>query len=300
MIISGSNLAQDKIVEGATEFLNERASDNFVFIFESQMKQNKVFARFFPNTFEAIKLGDLRLLLTDDLLWKNCVNSDLDSLYPLTISSIFNQKIIPQNYFDRIDQFNTIAQNIFIMDDGNKYPITSLPIDRNSIPQKVFNIINSLNVEYLRIVQCLNDFLPVLKQLNQSSPAVSFSNLGSFTTFNSNVDTVIGSIESLNKLINTDAYEITGKEPLLKLNHELSTFLSSIVGVLKGANVLKNEKVSITYKVLKAFVIIDYLINYPADSINALTSDKDFANNFDKYKVYALFFSQLCDAKSSD
>src|ERR1039457_6914759 len=173
MIISGSNLAQDKIVEGATEFLNERASDNFVFIFESQMKQNKVFARFFPNTFEAIKLGDLRLLLTDDLLWKNCVNSDLDSLYPLTISSIFNQKIIPQNYFDRIDQFNTIAQNIFIMDDGNKYPITSLPIDRNSIPQKVFNIINSLNVEYLRIVQCLNDFLPVLKQLNQSSPAVS-------------------------------------------------------------------------------------------------------------------------------
>jgi len=69
----------DPWVNGVTEFLLERANDNYMYIFERKLASNSFLNKYLPKTLGVAQAGDLRLLLTNRELWKNAVEDDLSA-----------------------------------------------------------------------------------------------------------------------------------------------------------------------------------------------------------------------------
>ena len=71
--------SQDKIVEGASEFLIERANDNFLYIFEQKIKDNKILKIYLPRTYLVISSANIQTLLTNGRVWRESVTTDIDT-----------------------------------------------------------------------------------------------------------------------------------------------------------------------------------------------------------------------------
>lgn len=70
---------EDALVKGVSDFLLDRANDNYVYIFQRKLESNKVMQRYLPATLRVAKSGDLRSLLTNKKLWKSALQQDLES-----------------------------------------------------------------------------------------------------------------------------------------------------------------------------------------------------------------------------
>jgi len=55
---------EKSIIDGASQFLIERAQQNYLYIFEKQIKKDSLFTQYFPKTTKALSDLDLTMLLT--------------------------------------------------------------------------------------------------------------------------------------------------------------------------------------------------------------------------------------------
>jgi hypothetical protein len=79
---------EDALIKGISEFLLDRANDNYVYIFQRKLESNEVFKKYLPATYQVAKAGDLRSLLTNRDLWRTALRQDLDKA--------------PENFVDRV------------------------------------------------------------------------------------------------------------------------------------------------------------------------------------------------------
>ena len=70
--------AGDTFVKGTTDFLLDRANDNYIYIFQRKVESNPLVRKYLPATLRVAKAGDLRSLLTHKNLWKDALKQDLD------------------------------------------------------------------------------------------------------------------------------------------------------------------------------------------------------------------------------
>lgn len=68
---------EDAVIKGVSEFLLDRANDNYVYIFQRKLESNEVLKKYLPATYRVAKTGDLRSLLTNKELWKAAIEKDL-------------------------------------------------------------------------------------------------------------------------------------------------------------------------------------------------------------------------------
>lgn len=66
----------DAWVKGVTEFLLDRANDNYMYIFERKLASNPFLKKYLPETLRVAQAGDLRSLLTHKELWKVALKKD--------------------------------------------------------------------------------------------------------------------------------------------------------------------------------------------------------------------------------
>src|SRR5882672_8643241 len=68
----------DTFVKGATDFLLDRANDNYIYIFQKKLESNPLMQKYLPATLRVAKAGDIRSLITNKKLWKDALDQDLD------------------------------------------------------------------------------------------------------------------------------------------------------------------------------------------------------------------------------
>jgi hypothetical protein len=69
--------ATDTFVKGTTDFLLDRANDNYIYIFQRKLEGNSLLQKYLPDTLRVAKAGDLQSLIMHKELWKEALRSDL-------------------------------------------------------------------------------------------------------------------------------------------------------------------------------------------------------------------------------
>lgn len=69
--------ATDTFVKGTTDFLLDRANDNYIYIFQRKLEANPLLQKYLPETLRVAKAGDIRSLIMHKDLWKNALEMDL-------------------------------------------------------------------------------------------------------------------------------------------------------------------------------------------------------------------------------
>lgn len=294
---------QDKIVEGATEFLIERANDNFIYIFEQKIKDNKILANYFQRTYKVVFTGGIQTLLTNGRVWREAVTADIDTLYTqVWISLGKGFDIFPQDKLDAIDIFLESLQDAKLYYNGKYYPLNSVQF---SDPQEVKNIVNSISNTYISML----DLLEKIRGYFAEKKVESFieglqENFESNKAIKSDVEDINQLkvlINNFNDILNAKDYDITNKENLLYDINKIKPFLGDASDIIASARILIDTSYSFTYRVISSFVIIDYLIKRSEELTHTIYINSDnYDKYFDKFKQYAVFFAQLSDAESVD
>jgi hypothetical protein len=72
-------IAQDA-VGNFSDFLIDRANDNYIYLFEVRLKANPFFGTYFPHTLKTAGSGDLRSLILNRSVWRESFESDMKDL----------------------------------------------------------------------------------------------------------------------------------------------------------------------------------------------------------------------------
>lgn len=83
---------EDALIKGATDFLLDRANDNYMYVFERKLASNPILTTYLPETLRIAQAGDLRSLLTNRAIWEQAVKKDLMALGKL---DLLKSKIAP-------------------------------------------------------------------------------------------------------------------------------------------------------------------------------------------------------------
>ena len=70
----------DEWAKGVANFLVDRANANYLYIFESQLKEDKYFGCYFPETVGVLNVGGLRELISAKDIWRESLKSDMKTL----------------------------------------------------------------------------------------------------------------------------------------------------------------------------------------------------------------------------
>lgn len=294
-------LPQDKIVEGASEFLIERANDNLVYIFEEKIKENKILKTYLPRTYSVISSASIQTLLTNSRVWKESVKSDIDSLYSqvwLTIGR--GVTIFPENKVDALEEYLPSLQTAKLIYNGKNFPLNSVRIDD---PPEVKSIINNISFTYDSILNLLKEVKNELsiKSDGLITDIISRGPKNIEMPVISNIDALLRKINEYNILLNSKNYKIKNRESLVLKVGKVKPFLDDVVDVIRSAQILTDTSYSFSYRIINSFIIVEYLIKWAEN----LTGDRiinsdDYDNYFEKFKRYSLFFAQLSDANSVD
>src|SRR5882672_152471 len=67
----------DTFVKGTTDFLLDRANDNYVYIFQKKLEANPLLQKYLPETLRIVKAGDIQSLIMHKELWRSALRRDL-------------------------------------------------------------------------------------------------------------------------------------------------------------------------------------------------------------------------------
>jgi len=70
---------EDAVVNGTAQFLLDRAQQNYMFIFEKQLKENELFKQYFRNTSSMLENMSLQLILTNGKLLRETIIKDMEN-----------------------------------------------------------------------------------------------------------------------------------------------------------------------------------------------------------------------------
>ncbi|MGD8569166.1 MAG: hypothetical protein PVJ39_13845 [Gammaproteobacteria bacterium] len=151
---TNSNITTERI-NGVSEFLIERANENYFYIFEKKIKDNEKFQCYFPTTYSYVSDGDLRLLLTTHEVWESAIKQDLDML----ISKVAAEKIAYALNFNDLavnisDRFISIAQYVKLKQGEREYPITFI---ENNTPEDIVTTVNALYTQPNKLIETLRN-----------------------------------------------------------------------------------------------------------------------------------------------
>ena len=100
--------ATSERIKGVSQFLLNRAEDNFLYVFERKIENNKLFECYFPNTHYYVSSSDLKTLLTGGKeVWKDNVELDLQALLQFYIIAQLNMNNITNR-----DIFTLVEKNL--------------------------------------------------------------------------------------------------------------------------------------------------------------------------------------------
>jgi len=301
-------------INGVAQFLIDRANDNYLYIFEKKIKENKDLACFFTNTVHNLEIAGLKELLYSHQLWEESLKKDLDILATRSVVSSIEKSFHVGSLASKIaSKYAVLTMHLQIEYNGQFYDVNNIPLDADP---ELKNLLNGFYIDMADITQAVARFKDYNKSNLCNTPALDFAtfkrevdalfNLDSklkslFQHFDNNKEKIIfksNALVSLGNLLNiniTDEANIktetvnilkssTNEVVALYNSEETNQNINAIKNILE---VFSNDEYNMTVKVVQALKEIQ-------------KSSMIEESSFSQMKKYILFFAQISDAKSSE
>ena len=301
-------------INAVAQFLIDRAHDNYLYIFEENIKKSDSMDCYFPATLQNLKFAGLKQLLLSKQIWETSISNDFETL----LSRAAARKIGDSYDFSRFaatarDKYIVLLQQLQLKHNDKPYDLTILPFPKNEAVNKKINafykayslnsdaiessikffklfegkklcetpVISSDELErHVKTILSLKDNLEAVKQAFREHRDVLVLKNKNGPLNNKNE--IEAYVESLLKVVINDADKrnrFFDKESIRQAI-QLEKNLTSLKELL---NAFKDKEASHTDKAIKTLIEIE---KYAEDS------EEEFA----KLKKYVLFFAQVSDA----
>lgn len=283
---------ESSIVNGTAEFLTDRANDNFLYIFETKLQGNDFLKDMFPNTCRMLKNARLQVLLTNKDIWDKSVRKDLLDIAGNSLNIINKDiSVLPIEKMRYIEYLLTNIQGIEIQIGSDTFPINAQPLLKS----------DQIKQSYKSVYDKFENLQNAFAQLSK----MSFQEIHVFVqnkdTLNATLDTLSLSLDSIGSIFHSKDYTILNADRFRKTIDSMQVLVRIVSELFKLVQIIADEKMGNTYRVLNSFDLLEYVAMKLPDS--AFASSKlrdDYNNSFKRFKSYALFFAQLSEAKSKD
>jgi len=298
-------------INGVTQFLIDRAHDNYLYIFEKKIKESKSMACYFPTTKKNLEIASLKSLLLSNQLWENSLKKDMKAL--LTRSTA---RIISETYSLKSESATTfsdaesasrlidILQKISIKHKGVYYPVTVIPLDDEELKKKInaFYINkNDLNnaIEYFKRFKGKSFNDGSLCKMDSIEPDEFRKNIESLYLLEDKLKIIKDNISNI-KIDPVLGKHFTSKD-------KIKLFIQSAIGNYTNIEDRKELKAQEKEEQIKKVKELDYISSTfdqqssnTERAISVLSSLKESSSitieEFNKLKKYILFFAQISDA----
>lgn len=292
-IVSANNLWADDTdrIDGVADFLIERANDNYLYILEKRIRDNKALKLYLPTTYDQLTNLDLkRVLQSSPLVWKKSVENDLNLLKE-RYRNILNQEVnayVSNKESKYMDIFIEKAKDARLILDGEEYSLTVVSL---TAPQKVKEITNRIATLYI-------DIESALRNISDSANEITFKELKAINK--ENVEKALDNIYEWETYLHSPDIKIRGVEELLGITNKFKVFLIATRDISQHVENMTNPNLPMTMKVNSALYVIQYFTEKHKSKLFKNPDDYEWhAKFFSQFKQYALFFAQISDAEDS-
>jgi|GEM_PF-2405624 len=137
-------------IKGVADFLIDRANDNYLYIFQKKIQDNKEFKCYFPTTYSNLELGSsvgLKGLLTSRTLWKNAIQKDLENIAVRSLQREITGLLKADINGDKLDKAASkiasdvlnILQLMQVSYGGQQYALNVVPLGADEKTQALIN-----------------------------------------------------------------------------------------------------------------------------------------------------------------
>jgi hypothetical protein len=257
------------IVDGASQFIIERAQQNYLFIYEKEIKNDSLFKCYFPKTVKALSDLDLAMLLTNQKYIKENILTDIENIGYLAIKpsldSMSSKIIIPlKTVTDSLAKYDTSFDKALLKDIRKT--------------QRELKIKSSVKYQDLSTIWA------------------GAKNIVDILDSSSAIDAISHSYEQLehDSLIKPRLREFG----TVKFIGDFYYFRQIAHSLFDKIEVICDTNISFTSRVVTALDVI-YEVEILRQNEEKKIDNK-FKERFYKCKKFCLFFSQICDAKSPE
>ena len=296
--------ATSKRIDGVTEFLLDRAQDNYFFIFEKNIKDNRVFACYMPNTYTFVAAGDLKMLLTAGSdAWGQSVEEDIKGIVSLHLLQVMAKAGLKDFALSLTDGYIEFLQKVKMKIGDQTYSVTSIPVDASEEVKtninKLYDKFNKPQASLIELYKELNQYENrcVSNDVSLEEVEKAFNELKTAANdFNAWWSELKGLIEDKKIEVDTDQFTIGGR----KAEDVIKEFLKDLVNIEKTkknlTNAQANNNQSALLKVIKTERVISDGV--ASNEVNPLNTSLD-SREYQDFRRYALFFAQISEAESS-
>lgn len=327
-IAAANNNITTERINGVSEFLIERANENYFYIFEKKIKDNEKFQCYFPTTYSYVSDGDLRLLLTTQEVWDSAIKQDLDRL----VSKVAAQKIAYSVKFNDLavnisDRFINVAQYIKLKQGDKEYPITFI---ENNAPQDVVATVNALYTQPNNLIETLRNLDREIGQFADiekcSADAIDSKKfVALYNQYYSELKNAVSSLKDWSEMLKTQKKNFVLDETKLRSDckEDDQRFMCKLWRLKDKAGSDWQKRVrdeldkpigKITAAIAATAVVYKKVEDYKqavettdSNTVKAieairLLKETGVENklNIDQLKKHVLFFAQISDAESSE
>ena len=114
-------------IKGVADFLIDRANENYFYIFEHAIGKNQSLKCYFPDTYDHAQSGNLRALLQTKDVWRETIQSDLQSIITTSVSRPFAEVL--ESSDDIRNYYINLLQVLAIEVDGKPHSLDAIPIN---------------------------------------------------------------------------------------------------------------------------------------------------------------------------
>ncbi|MCK9418239.1 MAG: hypothetical protein M0R70_02535 [Nitrospirae bacterium] len=310
---AGANEESDRI-NGVADFLLDRGRENYLYLFEQSIKDNKAVKCYFPTIYSNLEQGDLRLLLKSRKTWKNSVDVDLKNLMVRVAAKELSKAVdFKRTAMDVTERYLEFAQYISVMYEGIPHPLTvSSPVKP---PQDLQDLMYGF---YAGVLDMRDSFLKIdakLKNIDQlcETPEITIDDIPSIEKdikdsidklnlwkkhFEANKGKLVVDVKKLKDDCQTDPSQRICKYKADALLGEWSKLATEAMNEGSGKIIATFDNLEIYYKQIMA---ADTNTAKAIIATNFLEKSKSIADKkaSETFKEHVLFFAELSDAESS-
>ena len=297
-------------IDGVTEFLIERANENYLYFFENSIRENDDLRCYFGKTVSNLELGGLKELMISSSLWKDSLKKDFTGIKnKATIWVIGNSweqikkvtdavlKINPDT-IKELEKRKLPAGNIQSLITGDKNKAIEAAVEyfakfdsKNS--KELKKKICEISVDHSDdIKKHLEALISIKDAFADDISALDQDAKDKMLTAAATVVLAAGAV----KAADIDVSKIEDD-----MKRKLEGLLEDIEEIKKVARTFETNKESdFTVKTIAAFDLLRrYTIESRSKSSDRAEQMKAAQKNVDKIKRHVLFFAQVADAKEA-
>lgn len=285
-------------INGVAQFLLKRANDNYMYILQQDIEDNKLLKCYLPETYKYATSNNLQLLLQSGPdIWKQSVESDLKNFGVQLIFNKIDAKTL-QAWANQVnDEYINAMNNVKVRAGGKEYKVTEIPLDATP---EIRTAINSFwedhNVAQSKIRAIIE------KAKVPSTPACPSTTYGSIGTVIQDMGEALDSLKrQISRFGDTDVVWSNSGDSLVSPGSNFYSHFMSLVSIDDRLKYYKEQIDMIRHETLVVQMFkLDQLIRESIKSDeNPLISTSNM-KEYDRFSRYALSFASLSNAQTTD